>query len=888
MILQTKLHRPATTPDLMCRSRLHDRLDEALIGHRALVCAPAGYGKSALVSHWAELRPEPCAWLSLDSSDSDLRVFLEYVIAAIRTVIPDACPETSDALRSSALPPVDVLAGSLINELDAIEKPFILVLDDFQRVSDAAVFELVDLLLEHTPESLCLVLVTRRDPQLAIPRLRARGQLTEIRLRDLVFDTEETEALAQQVMGVSVGTGAVANLQAVVEGWAVGIRLALLALRNESDPDRYLSEFKGGTAAIEEYLVQEVLAKQPKTVRDGLIRTALLDRFCAPLCDAVLTENRERDESVIDGRDFIQALLDGGLFTIQLDAHGEWYRYHHIFQRLLKDRLEQESDKASIATLHIRASDWFESNGLIIEAIDHALLAGDETAAAEVVERNRVATVDAEGSLELASWLDRLSPEIRSARAGLLMTEAYQAAESFDLDRLAALLDRAEPLAADSQVSIEQKTFRGVVAFWSSDAASCASDLEEVLDAIPERDSWIRGEVMLYRGLALHVSGREDEAIRFLNSGIARNGSSHALVWGRLVAGLVFLRLLRGELMQADQEAARLGDGARRAGSEYLEAWSAYLSGNAGLQRFDLLRATQRLGFAASKRSILHTRAAIDGLAGLALVCEMSGASEEADLQLERGRELARWSGVVENQSIVRSCEARLALLRGDLDEAAQWQASFHEPIDLAGAFVFMEVPWLTAFRVRALTADGTALRAVGEELKRLRNEFASIHDTGHQLEILALEALVLHRQGQTDEALGALERSLALATPGGWIRPYLELGPPMAELMARLPDEWIDSVLVRQIRSFIPSVAAATHTVPQRNNARGSGLDLTNRERDVLDLLDERLRDKEIAQKLHISPETVKTHLKTLYRKLDCRDRRGAVAKARELGVLA
>ena len=901
MILRTKIHRPATTPDLVCRPRLHQILDDALPCHGILVSAPAGYGKSILVSHWAELRPEPCAWLSLDNSDSDLRSFVEYLVAAVRYAIPDACAETQALLETEDLPPAATLAAILANDLDEIETHFLLVLDDLHRVSEPAVFELLGILLDHAPSRLCLILVTRQDPPLALSRLRGRGQLVEVRLRDLVFDTSEAEALLAQVAGISVGAAALANLESELEGWAAGLRLVLLLLANEPDPDRFLMQLSGGTALIGDYLITEVLAKQPPAIRHWLLRTAILDRFCAPLCDAVcadaLNADGDGDEGTMHGRDFMRTLVRDGLFTISLDPQGQWYRYHHLFQRLLRERLARELDPASIAALHSRASHWLESQKLVPEAIEHALAAGDEIAAAEIVERNRSFAVDSEDYAALETWLDRLPDALRRERMGLLMTEAYHATERFELGKLSAILERTEALEADAKSSVEQTFFRGTLSFWNGDGAVSAADFQEVLRAIPENDSWLRAESWITRGVAMHINGHSEDAIEAFKSEIERNVVSQGLVWSRLVAGEMFLRLLRGELPQASRDAARLSEGARKAHSSthsrYVEAWSAYALGNAALRSFDLDRALENLTFAASQRAILHRGPAIDSLTGIVIACEMLGLPDEADRHLARASEFAAWSNSAENLTIVESCRARVALLRGDLDSAARWQDSFREPLALTPCFVFMENPWINAYRVLARAGDEARLLDASKKLAEMREGFGAIHYTCQQLEIAPIEALVLHRLGRTDEAMKALEESLVEASPGGWIRPYVELGAPMAEMFEGLPEEAAGGTLARLIRAAFSgdsgegTRAAALSPTLSAVPTRSARIELTNRELDVLDLLGERMRDKEIAEKLHISPETVKTHLKTLYRKLDCRGRRSAVTKAEELGLL-
>jgi LuxR family maltose regulon positive regulatory protein len=562
-ILQTKLHRPRGTADLVLRRRLHERLDAGLAGPATLVSAPAGYGKSTLVSQWVEQRPEPCAWLSLDGPDGSLRTFLAYLTAAIRTAIPGACAETSEFLRAPDLPPLGVLARCLGNEIDAIETRFILVLDDFQNVSDPAVHELLGGLLRHPPRSLHLVLISRRDPPLPLAKLRAEGRLAEIRLRDLAFSDAETRAILERSANVRVGADALAKLQAALEGWAVGVRLVALCLRGERDPDGFLANLKGGLPFVQDYLIHEVLDAQPPALRDWLLRTSILHRFCAPLCDAVCGSDSQAEPAPLDGAAFVRSVVERGLFAIPLDARGEWYRYHHSFRQVLRARLGRQG-AASVAALEARARRWFEGHDLIDEAIEHALAAGDAIGAAEIVERNCDRALDSDHWRRLEGWLERLPEAIRCERPGLLVSGAWIAVSAFRMRELSALLERAKQLGGDARSELAVRFFEGLLSFWNGDGARSVECLEQVLRALPQGDGWIRASAEMYRCVALHISGRGERALREVEAGIDERRLSPGPTSLRLGAAKTFLHLFRGELERARSEARAVGEAARR------------------------------------------------------------------------------------------------------------------------------------------------------------------------------------------------------------------------------------------------------------------------------------------------------------------------------------
>ena len=376
-ILSTKLHRPPLAKDHLHRQHLLDRLEKNVHRPLTLVSAPAGYGKSTLLSCWLESCDLLSGWVSLDENDNDLRVFLSYFLAAVRTQFPDACNKTNAMLNSSALPSGSVLTHSLVNELDQIGSSFVLVLDDYHAISDKTIHGLIAELLQHPPGPLHLVLSSRVDPPLPLASFRARNQMTEIRVRDLRFSPEETGAFLEQLIGAPVDDIAAAILQEKTEGWITGLRLALLSLRHRSDLNRMLENLPAESRYVADYLLAEVLLNQPEEKLEYLLATAILDRFCAPLCDAVCVPGSKFGECKIGGEQFLNWLEKSDLFVVPLDEQGRWFRYHHLFQQLLQSRLKQRFDPDEISALQMRASCWFAENDLIDEAIQYALAAGD-------------------------------------------------------------------------------------------------------------------------------------------------------------------------------------------------------------------------------------------------------------------------------------------------------------------------------------------------------------------------------------------------------------------------------------------------------------------------------------------------------------------------------
>ena len=372
-IVSTKLHRPPDPTNHVPRSLLLKRFEEARRLPLTLVSAPAGYGKSTLVSHWLKMCGCPSAWVLLDEDDNDLGTFLNYFLAAIEAALPDSIPKTNAMAKQAVLPPISVLVESLVNELDLIEQDFFLALNDFHHIQEKSIQNLLTELLRHPPRSMHLIVISRRDPFLPIASYRALEQVNEIRAQDLRFTKEETARYLRFIFGDEVDESIAAALTERTEGWVTGLRLAAMSIRHRGDISGILPEIHGTTQYAMEYLFDEVLSRQSQGKRDYLLNTAILNRFCAPLCDAVCGPGAVGEPEEIDGWQFIRFLKKEDLFLIKLDSENRWFRYHQMFQQLLQNQLERYRNPGEIATLHSRAGTWFKENGSIEEAIRHSL-----------------------------------------------------------------------------------------------------------------------------------------------------------------------------------------------------------------------------------------------------------------------------------------------------------------------------------------------------------------------------------------------------------------------------------------------------------------------------------------------------------------------------------
>jgi LuxR family maltose regulon positive regulatory protein len=407
-ILSTKLHRPPVDRSHVHRPHLLEQLDQRRSRPLTLVSAPAGYGKSVLIHSWVESCDITSAWVSLDKNDNDLRTFTTYFVAAVKTLFSGACRNTQALLNASDLPPIAILVANLLNELDLIEQSFIVVLDDFHLIEDESVLDLIIKLLRHPPRTMHLVLIGRQDPAVSISTLRAQGFVTEIRTQDLRFNELETATFLELVLGTQVDSVTTTALQKKTEGWVTGLRLAALSMRHRGGLDLKLLKLQADSQYVMEYLFTEVLSRQPPEIRQYLLGTAILDRFCAPLCEAVCAPGAEPFTCDTGGYEFISWLKKENMFLIPLDAENRWFRFHHLFQKLLFNQLKRHFSSEDINALHAQASAWFTENGLIDEAFRHALAAGDVNGAAQLVGQNRQAELNADRWYVLEKWLSML------------------------------------------------------------------------------------------------------------------------------------------------------------------------------------------------------------------------------------------------------------------------------------------------------------------------------------------------------------------------------------------------------------------------------------------------------------------------------------------------
>jgi LuxR family maltose regulon positive regulatory protein len=894
-LIRTKLYRPRLSSELVTRPRLLELLDRTLEVPLALVSAPAGYGKTALVGQWAERLEVPSTWLSLDTGDGDLRLFLTYLVAAIDGVWPGACPLTRELIVAGSLPPMKTISGHLINELDAIEAPLVVILDDYHSIEPmSAVHDLLKRVLENPPRFLHVVIITRHDPPLPASLIWGDRKAVSARVPDLSFNRAEASELLGKTTGLTLTEEALAHLDAELEGWPIGLRLLSLRLPYVDDPNAFVKNLHGGLPHMQDYLFQEVLEKQPPEYRTCLLESSVLERFCPQLLEAVFGGKAGRAPRRLSGQDFVDRLQRGDLFTTSLDVPGHWFRYHHLVRWLLDRQLQREAPSSEIATLHARASTWFESQGLIDESIRHALKALDPDRAADIVARHRIATEEEGRWCDVERWLEMLPEDVKHQRLELLLAQMFLCIKRYRIDRLPPLIERAESLLAQepaaAPLTAELDEFRGVVLVWlRCDGAEALKLLESARERGLPRSEIATGRLEFWLAIGRHLAGEGEWAIRSLEEQI-RAAHDRPVLLFRLMWALGTVRMLSGDLSAAERQAEwMISTGPPRSS---LEAWGYYYRANAMFQAYRREEALQSFLAAERCRDVLSRRFAIDTMAGLAWTHQALDRPDDAVRATEDLVELVRETGDPHHVVLVESLRARLALLRDDVDGAVDWANSLDEAPSLGGEFFFLEVPALT--QARAWIASGTdeGLSRALERLAPLRDRFERLHFIAQSIEVHVLRAAAFEKKGDSDQARASLTEALARAAPPrGFVRPFVEAGPTMAALLDRLGGTGEMGEFARRLLAAFENGDALSPPALRPDRQPSSPPDLlaplTNRQIDVLELLARRLRDKEIAEELSVSPATVNQHLKHLYRALDVKSRREAVARAVALGIL-
>jgi LuxR family maltose regulon positive regulatory protein len=875
-ILATKLYIPPPPPKVVDRPRLIARLNEGLRRKLTLIAAPTGFGKTTLVSAWVAGCDPPVAWLSLDAGDSDPQRFLTYVVAALRTIAPHFGEGVLGVLQSPQPPPTDTILTALLNEITTLPDPFVLILDDYHLIEAPAVDQTLTYLLEHLPPPMRLVLATREDPPLPLARLRARDQLTELRAGDLRFTPAEAAGFLNQVMDLDLSAADIAALETRTEGWIAGLQLAALALQGsislqgQKDAAGFIQSFTGNHRFVLDYLVEEVLQQQPQRVQTFLVRTSVLNRMCGPLCDAVLLD------ASASGQATLEYLEHANLFIVPLDNERRWYRYHHLFAELLRQRLDLStalSTRDGVDELHIRASQWYEDNGLEIEAFHHAAAANDVVRAERLIQGAGVPLYFRGTVAPVLRWLESLPRTVLDATPSLWVMSA-SAQLLVDHTAVEQKLQAAEAALTGTRSDDRTRDLVGRIAAMRATLAVIEHDVEAILaqsrralEYLHPDNLHVRSATTWSLGHAYQLQGDRSEASRAFHDVIHLSKSLGDSVY--TIAAIIHL----GQVQEADNQLAM--------------AVSSYK------------RALQMVGDGPQP-------IACEAYLGLGRIYyewnDLDAAQQHAEQCIQQTRQIG-----IENVDTIASCEvlrARLKLARGDVPSAAAGLAVAAE-FARRHNYVF-RIPEVAAAQVRTLLrqnhlaaaaqlakthdlplsqarvhlAQGDPVQALAV-LAPLRSQAEEKGWADEQLRVLVLQVLAYHAQGAKARAVESLGEALGLAEPGGFIRIFVDEGPPMWALLQAIAKIGTATDYVLQLRGAFRAAAGKTPVTQLLTEP------LSERELQVLRLLRTELDGPEIARQLMVSLNTIRTHTKNIYTKLGTTNRRAAVRRAEELDLL-
>jgi LuxR family maltose regulon positive regulatory protein len=929
-ILATKLYIPPPRPKAVLRSRLIERLNEGLHRKLTLISAPAGFGKTTLVSEWVAGCERPAAWLSLDEGDNDPTRFLAYLITALQTIAANIGEGVLGVLQSPQPPPTESILTALLNEITTIPDNLVLVLDDYHVIEAKPVDNALTLLLEHLPPQMHLVIATREDPDLPLARLRAGDQLTELRVTDLRFTASEAANFLNQVMDLNLSAEDIAALETRTEGWIAGLQLAALALQGtvsmqgHQDAAGFIKSFTGSHHFVMDYLVEEVLHQQSESVQSFLLQTSILDRLCGPLCDAVLPK------SSASGQETLEYLERANLLVVPLDDKREWYRYHHLFADVLQARLMKERPD-QVADLHLRACAWWAQNNFRSDAIRHALAAEDFERSADLLEQEWSASSGTYfQSATWLSWVKALPDELVRTRPWLsigfawelLFSGELEAAEARmrDADRwLERTADLNDPSEAPStsMVVVNEEKSRSVRASLALARAFHAQALGDVvgtvtharraLTLVSEANYHMRGVASAQLGLACWTNGDLETAYKYMADAMAGLRMAGNLLFANSCAFvLAEVRIAQGRLLDAINTYEKALQLVTTQDEPVLQGTANLYLGLSELYR-------ERGNVEAASQHLLRSEE-LGKQAGSpdwpyplylaqAQIKESQGDLDGALELLDEAERLYHRSPVPDVRPVA-ALKARVWIRQGRLAEALGWahrrDLSVDDDLSYLREFEHVTLARVLIARYKSDRAERSIHDADGllERLLKVAEEGGRM---GSVIEILVLQALAHEAQGNIPLALVPLERALTVAEPEGYVRVFVHEGIPMAELLTRMnasreggrpvpstgSGRALSEVVNKHIHRLLAAFGKQKDVQPSAFSPQPLVEPLSERELEVLRLLGTELNGPAIARELLVSLNTMRTHTKNIYSKLGANNRRAAVRRAEELDLL-
>ncbi len=902
-ILATKLYRPVVSPNLLARTELVTLLEGNRQRALTLISAPTGYGKSILASMWLDASDVPGCWVSLDEDDNDPYSFLAYIVAAIASAFPDLSLQTQMLLDTSDFPPASSVARILLNDLEQFPRQLLLVLDDLHVIRNRVIYDLLAELLRYPSPHLHLVLISRRDPPLPIPTLRAFGQLTEIRAQELRFTSAETAGLLTNMLNLEVDEETAAAWTQRAEGWVMALHLAALSLRGRNPRDIDLKNVRVENHYLSEYLLAEILGRMDPARKEWLLAIACLDRFSPALCAAVAQPDGATTGTELTGKGFIEWLQRENLFIIPLDDEHQWFRFHHLFRHHIRAWRQKHHQSAQIGECYRRAGNWFADEGFIDEAIMYLVLAEDFAVAERLVLRHRYDLMNAEQWHRLSHWLRHFPDSALESSAVLMSTVAVMALHrggthreiDAALQKVEQLLPNLEPLPTEYNLILgELSIVKGFLAVALGNLAVTNSSAQRGLQLLPANALALRAIAWGELATGMQMSGRFAEGYDLLSKTIYGEQWTRA-IQVRLMAYLCMITILEGDVLATQKWARRVHTISKELQLPFSLNYARYFLGVTHFLRGESEAAEPYLSALIDDQAMSTLTYMAMGAITLSLIRDEQGDFDATDAILDTISTHFIQAGASSTLTLVEAFSVELALRRGDFAAAQLKQIGVN--FDSRPPLWFIYIPQLTP--IKLLIAEGTpqALAAARADLSEFEEQMSSVHRNLARLEALVLLAVVCDAQGDTGSADAYLVTALTLARDGHLIRPFVDAGRPMVDLLNRLRDNGGEQFMAHQnyvtdlLAALTPLSVPDEETVsphkgkPSTAPAAIAQIDsLTDRELQVLQLLATDCTPAEIAARNVVSIATVRAQIKSIYRKLDVHTRIEAINRGREL----
>ena len=878
-ILSTKLYIPPLQPKTVFRSSLIEQLNRGAKTKLTLISASAGFGKTILLCQWVESYDYPVGWISLDEEHNDPMRFLLYVLGAMQSVTVNIGESIFGMVLSPQPPPYKTILTLLINEITNFEDDFTLILDDYHLIDSREVDDILIYLLENMPSQMHLIISTREDPRLPIARLRAQGQMIEIRVADLRFNQSETDEFMNQIMELNLKEENIYTLEIHTEGWITGLQLAAISMKDNNDISGFIKSFTGSNRYIIDYLAEEVLNKISTNLYEFLLRTSVLDRMCGPLCDEIFPNND------ILGQETLEYLEKINMFVIPLDSERRWYRYHHLFSEILRQRMSisnivvDKNKDTNIEDLHLLASNWYEKNNLYVEAFRHAAKANDIERAQRLIKGNRIPLQFLGASVPILNWLDSLDKDVLDAYPSLWVTYASTLCMTGKIDAVEDKLIAAESIlkGRDRDDFVRNlmghiASNRAFLALTQRKTQTVLSQSKIALEYLHPDNIAVRTSNKWIRGMAYHTQGNLEDARSTLQETIAICNSTGNFVVGISAASV--LGLVYEEENELHLAATTYQNSLKSQGSITLPAAACF--SHIGLARIFYEWNDIEASLKHCLKSIELSQQLVD--TDISIICEVFLARikvfykdfNEATRILDKAIKTVKMNNFVERTSDLVSVQVIILIKKGNLSKACKIAKEYNIPICEA--------------RVNLAKNEGDkAIKLLetllGDTKKAIRQD--------KRLEVLILLSLANHIVGYTEKSSRLLEKALSLSAPNDFIRRYIDEGEKVLEILKQTSV----SGKVLQHKNKILEVFKSDNTDREEITSLSSPQllieSLSKREYEVLLLIAQGFSNREISEKLFLAIDTVKGHNRRIYGKLGVNNRTSAVKKASNLGII-